>query len=79
MESHSQKILAEALKLPVEDRVLIANQLYESAERIDPEMEQAWSAEIADRLREIDEGKVELLDGDTVMREMQDIIDGRKR
>lgn len=73
------KILNDAMQLSIEERVMLANVLYESAEQIDPDVEAAWSNEIAGRLRQIDQGEVELLDGETVMKEMQDIIDGRAR
>jgi putative addiction module component (TIGR02574 family) len=55
-------ILKEALKLPAEARAALAGTLFDSLdESIDQEAESAWEAEIASRLKEIDEGKVELI------------------
>lgn len=38
----------------------------------DPEAEQAWSVEIERRVRQIESGEVELIDGDAVMREARE-------
>jgi putative addiction module component (TIGR02574 family) len=55
-------VLKEALKLPAEARAALAGTLFDSLdESIDQEAESAWEAEIAGRLKEIDEGKVELI------------------
>jgi putative addiction module component (TIGR02574 family) len=55
-------ILKEALKLPAEARAALAGTLFDSLdESIDQDAESAWEAEIALRLKEIDEGKVELI------------------
>ena len=75
MSDDRETILAAALKLPVDDRILIANSLYESADPVDPVLEQEWAQEVAGRLRDIDEGKVEMLDGETVMRELRQWVD----
>jgi putative addiction module component (TIGR02574 family) len=55
-------ILKEALKLPLEARAAIAGTLIDSLdETIDQDAESAWETEILSRLKEIDEGKVQLI------------------
>jgi putative addiction module component (TIGR02574 family) len=55
-------ILKEALNLPVEARAALAGTLLDSLdESVDQNAESAWEAEIAQRLKEIDENKVELI------------------
>lgn len=55
-------LLEGALKLPPDDRLALATELLHSVEGPDdPEWAQAWSAEIARRIQELDEGKVETI------------------
>jgi putative addiction module component (TIGR02574 family) len=55
-------ILKEALKLPPEARAALAGTLLDSLDdTVDKDVESAWEAEIAMRLKEIDEGKVNLI------------------
>jgi putative addiction module component (TIGR02574 family) len=55
-------ILNEALKLPVEARAALAGTLFDSLDKcVDQNAESAWEAEIALRLKEIDEDKVKLI------------------
>jgi putative addiction module component (TIGR02574 family) len=60
MGREAAKLLAEALKLPVEDRAAVAGQLLRSLdEQVDEDAEAAWIEEIGRRLRELDAGAVE--------------------
>lgn len=53
----SKQLLADALRLPEEERAAIAGELIESLETdVDPETEAAWSAEIRARLERVDAG-----------------------
>ena len=55
--SDPAKILAEALKLPESARAALAGSLIDSLDtEVDEDAEQAWSAEIARRLDELDSG-----------------------
>ena len=55
-------ILKHALRLPPEARAALAGSLLDSLdEPLDLDAESAWEAEIAARIREIDEGKVTLI------------------
>ena len=62
MKQNIAEILKEALKLPPEARAALAGTLLDSLdEAIDRDAESAWEAEIVMRLKEIDEGKVNLV------------------
>ena len=53
----SSQLLAEALRLPEEERAALAGELIQSLDReVDQEAEAAWSAEIRSRLERIDAG-----------------------
>jgi len=62
MKQSIVEILKEALKLPPEARAALAGTLLDSLdETVDRDAESAWEAEIVMRLKEIDEGKVNLV------------------
>jgi putative addiction module component (TIGR02574 family) len=62
MKENIAEILKQALKLPPEARAALAGSLLDSLdEPLDLDAESAWEAEIAARIREIDEGKVTLI------------------
>jgi putative addiction module component (TIGR02574 family) len=62
MKQNIAEILKEALKLPPEARAALAGTLLDSLdETVDRDAESAWEAEIVMRLKEIDEGKVNLV------------------
>jgi hypothetical protein len=65
MTSRARKILEEALALPREERLLIANELQESVEAADSpeEIEAAWHEEIVQRVQSIEDGTAALVDG----------------
>ena len=62
MKESINDILKQALRLPPEARAALAGSLLESLdEPLDRDAESAWEAEVASRIREIDEGKVNLI------------------
>ena len=62
MKQNIAEILKEALKLPPEARAALAGTLLDSLEEtVDKDAESAWEAEIIVRLKEIDEGKLNLI------------------
>jgi len=62
MKENIADILKQALRLPPEARAALAGSLLDSLdEPLDLDAESAWEAEIAARIREIDEGKVTLI------------------
>jgi len=62
MKQNIAEILKEALKLPPEARAALAGTLIDRLdETVDTDAESAWESEIVMRLKEIDEGKVNLV------------------
>ena len=61
MEPYLERLLAEVLKLPVEDRAMLASALIDSLqENGDEELNPELLAEIDRRILEVDEGRVRL-------------------
>ncbi|MCU0727228.1 MAG: addiction module protein [Planctomycetes bacterium] len=59
MSPETDRVLAEALKLPPEARAALAGKLIESLDdEVDPEAEKLWAIEIERRLSELDSGSV---------------------
>jgi putative addiction module component (TIGR02574 family) len=73
MTSQARKILEEALALPEEDRLYLAEALQESVAPVESqeEIDAAWREEIVRRVKSIENGTAVLLDGDEVMRELK--------
>ncbi len=67
MDTNVEKVVAEALGLPVEARAFVAEKLIESLDA-EPgtELSPVWKAEVRKRCREMDEGLVELRDAGAV-------------
>lgn len=66
------EVLRAALDLPPKARAMLAGHLMESLdgpEHVD--IDAAWSEEIERRIRDIDEGKVELIPGAEVLAELR--------
>ncbi len=62
MKNNILDILKEALNLPPEARAAIAGTLIDSLdETVDENAESAWETEILSRIKEIDDGKVNLI------------------
>jgi len=65
----AKRIADEALKLPVEARAALAGTLLDSLdEEVDEDAEAAWSAEIAKRVRELEDGTVKTVPWSEVRR-----------
>jgi putative addiction module component (TIGR02574 family) len=66
-----KELVREAAELTESDRATLAGVMLESLDpRPTPEIRAAWSREIERRVREIDEGSVELLDWEDVRAEL---------
>ena len=77
MNSHAEQILQSALSLTPDDRVEIAENLILSLdEERAATIEAAWAAEIKRRIESIDNGEVQLIPADEVMRGMRDRLNG---
>ncbi len=63
MEGSAAKLLEKALALPDDARSRLAASLIESLEEpFDADIDSKWRAEVADRLRQLDDGSVETVD-----------------
>lgn len=71
-----EKVLQEALALPAKERNELASALLRSIEPDDAEVlteeewEKAWAAELNRRMKEIDEGRAELIPHEQVFTEL---------
>ena len=67
-----EKLRDEALALPVEQRSWLAEQLWDSARTArERKIDEAWAIEIERRLKEIEDGTVELIPAEDVIRELR--------
>jgi putative addiction module component len=80
-----ESLLEQALRLPDAERGKLAMQLLRTLEPEEEdevskeEWEAAWSAELDRRVREMDDGSAELLDGDEVLAEARAWFDAQRR
>jgi len=78
MTQEVSELLKKALELPVEARAALANSLLESLdETIDASAEEEWSKEIAQRIEELDLGKVKPIPWEDARRQISAILHGR--
>ena len=69
------EMVEEARQMPYGERAELIEQLIaDTAKDIDPEIEKAWGDEAMRRLKEIEEGKVQLIPGEQVMAEVRQIV-----
>lgn len=68
------ELRAEALQLSEKDRLRLAEELFESVDEAaqPPELSPAWRAEIARRLKSIEDGTAVLIDGEEHMRRLRE-------
>ncbi|MBI5526639.1 MAG: addiction module protein [Deltaproteobacteria bacterium] len=67
MSAKAEKIVAEALALPVPVRAYVAEKLIESLDATPPDgLSPAWKEEVRRRCEEIDRGTAELRDAEAV-------------
>lgn len=63
----AEKLVAEALAMPVQVRAFVAEKLIESLDAASaPDLSDAWREEVRRRCREIDAGQVDLRDAAAV-------------
>ena len=78
-------VVEQALRLPDAERSELLALLLRSFEPDDDEeltsseWEAAWTAELDERVRDIREGRVELIDGDDALARVRASIDARRR
>lgn len=78
MTEEVSELLKKALALPSEARAALAGSLLESLEdTVDASVEEAWSQEIARRIKELDSGKVKSVPWAEARRQIAAILNGR--
>lgn len=72
MSDKSKVVLEEALKLTVNERAEVAEQLIASLDEVpDTDVELAWQEEIQRRLQQIDRGEVKTIPWEEVQRRLR--------
>jgi putative addiction module component (TIGR02574 family) len=73
MTREASEVFAKAMRLSSEERELLIDRLMESLddEPADPGVEAAWDEEIKRRIDDIRSGKVKMIPGEEVLRELQ--------
>lgn len=70
MPATLEKVQAEAMKLPPEERAELADRLWASLEPQE-EIDAAWDAEIERRVRQLEAGEVETIPHETIIAELR--------
>jgi len=69
MNMTAERLVSEALEMPIPIRAFVAERIIESLDMDSKvELSPAWKAEIEKRCKEIDDGTVTLLDADEVFK-----------
>lgn len=69
----TKEIITKVADLPVEQRAKIADQILQTLNTPDPDIEKAWTKEAQRRLKEFEKGEVEAIPGEQVMKELKSI------
>ncbi|HUY93192.1 MAG TPA: addiction module protein [Pirellulales bacterium] len=76
MSTDAESLYQAALRLPEDERFLLANRLLDSVEaERDPDYEEAWAAEIGRRIEEIDNGTAEMIPWEEVQARLRRGLD----
>lgn len=74
-----ERILEEALALPDESKLTLAERLVEHVStRVPPEIEARQLAVVRRRIAEVEAGRVEVVPGEVVLREVREAIERAK-
>jgi putative addiction module component (TIGR02574 family) len=77
MTQEVSELLKKALALPQEARAALAGSLLESLDdTVDASVEEAWSREIAQRIQELDSGKVKPIPWAEARRQITALLNG---
>ena len=75
MSSNLDRLTADAMKLPLRDRVQLAQRLVETLDdEVEPNTEALWFAEAERRLEELRSGKVEGIESDEAFRSAREAL-----
>ena len=76
MSTDAESLYQAALNLPEDERFHLASRLMESVEgERDPDYEEAWGAEIARRVEEIDNGTAKMVSWEEVRAQLREGLD----
>jgi len=70
MAASAKVILAQALRLPANDRAALVENLILSLDKPDPSLDSQWLKEAEDRLAAYQSGELAAVDADEVFREL---------
>jgi len=74
----SEKLFRDAIALPVEVRTELTERLIASLDKdVSPNIRQLQLAEVQRRIREVEDGKAELIPGDQVLRNVRKLLTER--
>ncbi|HEY3964252.1 MAG TPA: addiction module protein [Planctomycetaceae bacterium] len=76
-----EQIAQQALALPIEDRLFLAELLEQSLTTdgfATPELATEWAAEVERRIVSYDRGETDAVDAETAMREMRQMLADRR-
>ena len=80
MKPNHQKVLKDALRLPIEARAALASHLLDSLDdSIDEDVELAWSKEIERRIDDLERGKVRTVPWSVARRQILGRSSGRSK
>jgi putative addiction module component (TIGR02574 family) len=72
MENEAAELLKRAIQLPPEERAALAESLFESLDtEADPDVEEAWTKEIARRVAEIESGAAKMIPWDEAREQLR--------
>jgi putative addiction module component (TIGR02574 family) len=75
MSSNLDQLTADAMKLPLRDRVQLAQRLVSTLDdEVESGTEELWFAEAGRRLEELRSGKIEGIDADEVFRSAREAL-----
>jgi putative addiction module component (TIGR02574 family) len=72
----TKEILDEIVDLPVEKRAQLADEILQTLNPIDSDIQQQWIAEVHQRMEAVREGRSELIPGEEVFKKADRIIEG---
>jgi putative addiction module component (TIGR02574 family) len=76
MSTDAESLYQAAMKLPEDERFLLANRLLETVEdEREPGYEEAWAAEITRRMEEVENGTAEMIPWEEVQAKLYEGLD----
>jgi putative addiction module component (TIGR02574 family) len=72
----TKEILDEIVDLPVEKRAQLADEILQTLNPVDSDIQQQWIAEVHQRMEAVREGRSELIPGEEVFKKADRIIEG---